>query len=71
MLIRIMQSLLILTFVIGITGCNFIGIAPGKEELPEVSALSPPILPDWIEQISPLGDAKPLQQIGENLRITG
>ncbi|MBW4608078.1 MAG: alpha-2-macroglobulin family protein [Hassallia sp. WJT32-NPBG1] len=62
MLIRIMQSLLILTFVIGITGCNFIGIAPGKEQLPEVSALSPPILPDWIEQISPLGDAKPLQQ---------
>jgi uncharacterized protein YfaS (alpha-2-macroglobulin family) len=63
MLIRIMQSLLILTFVIGITGCNLIGIAPGKEQLPEVSALPPPNLPDWIEQISPLGDAKPLQQI--------
>ncbi|MBD0262473.1 MAG: alpha-2-macroglobulin family protein, partial [Tolypothrix sp. Co-bin9] len=63
MLIRIMQSLLILTLVIGITGCNLIGIAPGKEQLPEVSALPSPNLPDWIEQISPLGDAKPLQQI--------
>ncbi|MGI8502604.1 MAG: alpha-2-macroglobulin family protein [Hassallia sp.] len=58
-----MQSLLILTFVIGITGCNLIGIVPGKEQLPEVSALTPPNLPDWISQISPLGDAKPLQQI--------
>jgi uncharacterized protein YfaS (alpha-2-macroglobulin family) len=58
-----MQSLLILTFVLGVTGCNLIGIAPGKEQLPEVSALTPPNLPDWIEQISPLGDAKPLQQI--------
>jgi hypothetical protein len=58
-----MQSLLIITFVVGVTGCNLIGIAPGKEQLPEVSALTPPILPDWIEQISPLGDAKPLQQI--------
>lgn len=58
-----MQSLLILTFVLGVTGCNLIGIAPGKEQLPEVLALTPPILPDWISQISPLGDAKPLQQI--------
>ncbi|MBD2603457.1 alpha-2-macroglobulin family protein [Scytonema hofmannii FACHB-248] len=63
MLIKIIQSLLILAFVLGITGCNLIGITPGKEQLPEVSALTPPNLPDWIEQISPLGDAKPLQQI--------
>lgn len=63
MLIRIIQSLLILAFVLGITGCNLIGIVPGKEQLPEVSALIPPNLPDWILQISPLGDAKPLQQI--------
>ncbi|MBW4475562.1 MAG: alpha-2-macroglobulin family protein [Tolypothrix brevis GSE-NOS-MK-07-07A] len=63
MLIKIIRSLLILAFVLGITGCNLIGIVPGKEQLPEVSALIPPILPDWIEQISPLGDAKPLQQI--------
>jgi alpha-2-macroglobulin len=59
----LMQSLLILVFVLGITGCNLIGIVPGKEQLPEVSALAPPNLPDWISQISPLGDAKPLQQI--------
>ncbi|WP_392407777.1 MG2 domain-containing protein [Chlorogloeopsis fritschii] len=58
-----MQSLLFLTLILGIAGCNLVGIAPGKERLPEVSALSLPQLPDWIEQISPIGEAAPLNQI--------
>ena len=49
--------------MLGIAGCNFFGIGSGKEQLPTVAPLSPPKLPDWIEQISPIGDAKPLNQI--------
>jgi uncharacterized protein YfaS (alpha-2-macroglobulin family) len=45
------------------TGCNFMTIQPGKEKLPPVKSLITPKLPDWIEQISPLGDAKPTSQI--------
>ncbi|WP_371417515.1 alpha-2-macroglobulin [Anabaena sp. UHCC 0187] len=45
------------------TSCNFIGIKSGKEQLPIVESIITPKLPDWIEQISPLGDAKPLNQI--------
>lgn len=64
MIIRILiQSLLALTLVLGIAGCNFLGISSQKEQLPVVSPLTPPNLPDWIEQISPIGDAKPLNQI--------
>jgi len=59
----LIQSLLVLTLLLGIVGCNFVSIAPGKERLPAVSPLSPPTLPEWIEQISPIGDAKPLNQI--------
>ncbi|MEH2277103.1 MAG: alpha-2-macroglobulin [Nostoc sp.] len=44
-------------------GCNFFGINSSKEQLPTVSPLTPPKLPDWIEQISPIGDAKSLNQI--------
>jgi hypothetical protein len=49
--------------VLNITGCNSVSVSPGKERLPAVAPLSPPKLPDWIEQISPVGDAKPLNQI--------
>ena len=35
----------------------------GKERLPSVSSLPLPILPNWIEQITPTGEAKPLSQI--------
>jgi uncharacterized protein YfaS (alpha-2-macroglobulin family) len=45
------------------TGCNFMTIQPGKEKLPPVESLITPKLPDWIEQISPLGDAKSTSQI--------
>ncbi len=58
-----MQLLLFLVLVVGIAGCNLVGLTPGKERLPIVSPLTPPQLPDWIEQISPIGDAKPLNQI--------
>lgn len=64
MIIRILiQSLFIITLLLGISGCNLFGISPGREKLPAVSPLTPPKLPDWIEQISPIGDTKPLNQI--------
>jgi alpha-2-macroglobulin len=55
--------LLIFIIVLGLTGCNLINLAPGKEKLAAVSSLKPPSLPDWIEQISPIENAEPLQQI--------
>ena len=60
---RTIQFLLIFTFILAIAGCNFFGINSSKEQLPTVSPLTPPKLPDWIEQISPIGDAKSLNQI--------
>ncbi|AFZ22970.1 large extracellular alpha-helical protein [Cylindrospermum stagnale PCC 7417] len=57
------QLIFVFTLVLALAGCNLVGIKPGKEQLPAVSQLTPPNLPDWIEQISPLGDAKPLSQI--------
>ncbi|MGH1394603.1 MAG: alpha-2-macroglobulin family protein [Trichormus sp.] len=58
----LMRFLLIFTLTIGIASCNFIGIS-SKQQLPTVKALTPPNLPDWIEQISPIGNTKPLNQI--------
>jgi uncharacterized protein YfaS (alpha-2-macroglobulin family) len=55
--------LLSLTIFLVITGCNLIGVKSGKEQLAAVSPLPPPNLPEWIAQISPIGDAKPLNQI--------
>jgi uncharacterized protein YfaS (alpha-2-macroglobulin family) len=64
MVIRsLVQFLFFLVLVVGIGGCNLVGLTPGKEQLPIVSPLSPPQLPDWIEQISPIGDAQTLNQI--------
>ncbi|MBD2293137.1 alpha-2-macroglobulin family protein [Anabaena sphaerica FACHB-251] len=57
------KFLFIITLILGIAGCNFVGITPGKEKLPTVAQLTPPKLPDWIEQISPLGDANTLSQV--------
>src|SRR5690242_1592364 len=59
----IIRFSLTLTLMLGIAGCNFFGIGSGKEQLPTVAPLTPPKLPDWIEQISPIGNAKPLNQI--------
>ncbi len=64
MLIKtLIQYLLILTLLLSISACNFLGITSTKEQLPTVSPLTPPKLPDWIEQISPITEAKPLNQI--------
>lgn len=59
---KLFSSLFILTIIL-IAGCNLISINPGKEPLPAVSLLTPPNLPNWIEQISPLGAVNPLNQI--------
>jgi alpha-2-macroglobulin len=58
-----LRFLLILTLMVGIAGCGFVNIAAKREKLPSVFALNPPQLPDWIEQISPLSDSEPLNQI--------
>lgn len=57
-----MRFLVMLTLTLGIASCNFIGIS-SKPQLPTVTALTPPKLPAWIEQISPIGNAEPLNQI--------
>ncbi|BAY94675.1 MULTISPECIES: alpha-2-macroglobulin family protein [unclassified Tolypothrix] len=64
MIIKVLiKFLLSLTLMLGIAGCGLFGINSGREQLPTVAPLAPPKLPDWIEQISPIGDAKPLNQI--------
>ncbi|MDB9309411.1 alpha-2-macroglobulin [Aphanizomenon sp. CS-733/32] len=63
MIRKIFKFLVIFTLVFGMTGCNFMTIQAGKEKLPPVESLITPKLPDWIEQISPLGDAKSTSQI--------
>ncbi|MEJ1931414.1 hypothetical protein WDZ92_14260, partial [Nostoc sp. NIES-2111] len=64
MIIRVfIRCFFVLVLVLGIGGCSFFGIKSGREQLPIVSPLTPPQLPDWIEQISPIGEAKPLNQI--------
>jgi uncharacterized protein YfaS (alpha-2-macroglobulin family) len=49
--------------VVGIKGCSTADISPGTAPLPTVAALPNPTLPDWIEQISPLGEADTKAQI--------
>jgi uncharacterized protein YfaS (alpha-2-macroglobulin family) len=63
MIRKLLQFLFIITLILGIAGCNLVGITPGKEKLPTVAQITPPKLPDWIEQISPVGDANTLSQI--------
>lgn len=58
-----MQLLLVLLLALGIGGCNVVTILSGNEPLPTVSPLALPKLPDWIEDISPTGEAEPLAQI--------
>jgi uncharacterized protein YfaS (alpha-2-macroglobulin family) len=57
-----LRLLLILVLIVGIAGCGRIKLS-GNEQLPVISALPPPKLPDWIEKITPLGEAEPLSQI--------
>ncbi|WP_308255456.1 MG2 domain-containing protein [Geminocystis sp. GBBB08] len=46
-----------------IVGCNLLSIQGEKEPLPSVSSIPLPTLPNWIEQITPINEAKPLSQI--------
>jgi alpha-2-macroglobulin len=55
--------LLALAVMVGIVGCNLVRIDSRPEPLPAVAPLPLPQLPDWIEQISPTGQAEPLAQI--------
>lgn len=52
-----------LVCVLKLSGCSTANLVTGNAPLPAVSALPNPQLPDWIEQISPLGEAKPTAQI--------
>src|SRR5690242_7679783 len=54
---------LVVVLIVGIAGCDLAKISPKVEPLPAVSPLPLPQLPDWIEQISPTGNAEPLAQI--------
>jgi alpha-2-macroglobulin len=57
-----MQFLLAIALILSVTACNVANLA-GNEPLPAVSALPTPQLPDWIEQISPLGETEVRSQI--------
>lgn len=53
---------LLLTLILGLAGCRVFNLS-GNEPLPAVAPVPPPKLPDWIEQISPIGEAESLAQI--------
>lgn len=59
--------LLAIVLAFGIVACQQVKQASNffvpKQSLAEVQALPLPQLPDWIEQISPMGEATPLSQI--------
>ncbi|MCT7994992.1 alpha-2-macroglobulin family protein [Laspinema olomoucense] len=52
---------LLLSFTIA--ACNFFQTASPIKQLPAVAPLATPQLPNWIEEISPTGEAEPLAQI--------
>jgi hypothetical protein len=54
--------LVVLTLVLGIAGCGTARLSE-NEPLPIVAPIPPPPLPDWIEQISPIGEAETKAQI--------
>ena len=56
------QVLLAVSILLGIASCNVANIS-GNEPLPAVSPLPTPQLPDWIEQISPIGETEVRSQI--------
>ncbi|WP_013321633.1 alpha-2-macroglobulin family protein [Gloeothece verrucosa] len=60
---KIYQFCWILLLILSLGGCNLVQIGSGVEPLPVVESLPLPQLPQWIEQISPTGDAQPLSQI--------
>jgi len=54
--------LLMLTLILGIAGCGTVRLSE-NEPLPIVAPIPPPPLPNWIEQISPIGEAETKAQI--------
>ncbi|MDX2230515.1 MAG: alpha-2-macroglobulin [Leptolyngbyaceae cyanobacterium bins.349] len=48
---------------IGFAGCGTANLTNAPVTLPEVAELPPPQLPDWIEEISPIGNTKTQAQI--------
>ncbi|WP_009631786.1 alpha-2-macroglobulin family protein [Synechocystis sp. PCC 7509] len=59
---RGIQVLLAVFILLGVASCNVANLS-GNEPLPMVSALPSPQLPDWIEQISPVGESEVRSQI--------
>ncbi|NET07875.1 MAG: alpha-2-macroglobulin family protein [Symploca sp. SIO2B6] len=57
------RLLLALTLILGIAGCDVANIFSGTEPLPAIPLLPSPQIPDWIEQVSPTGEAENLAQI--------
>ncbi len=55
--------LLALCVALAIKGCSVANITPTTNPQPSVAALAAPKLPDWIEQISPTGEAATTAQI--------
>ncbi|AFY86891.1 alpha-2-macroglobulin family protein [Chroococcidiopsis thermalis] len=53
--------LLVLTLILAIAGCGTARLS--DEPLPVVALIPPPPLPNWIEQISPIGEAETKAQI--------
>ncbi len=52
-----------LVMAVAIAACTQLNIGTKSAPLPVIAALPNPKLPDWIEQISPLGQSDPLTQI--------
>ena len=52
-----------IVIAISFSGCSTTTLTKPPEVLTEVAGLEKPTLPDWIEEISPIGDAKPQAQI--------
>jgi uncharacterized protein YfaS (alpha-2-macroglobulin family) len=57
------KFLIFLVLIINLAGCGIAKISSNVEPLPFVASIPLPQLPDWIEQISPTGEAKELAQI--------
>ncbi len=56
------QVFLVVFILLGIASCNVANLS-GNEPLPTVSSLPTPQLPDWVEQISPVGETEVRSQI--------
>ena len=53
----------IILFILTLVGCRIWSLAPESQPLTAVSSLPLPQLPDWIEEISPTGEASSSSQV--------